>query len=101
MVAMLRPRQAALAREEAGSAGMLGKLGREEVASPKLGREEVASTKLGREEVASPDIISKFSRVAASTAAIEDNRWDHTTLLSTEFCMGGTPGSAGTAAAKL
>ena len=62
MVAMLRPRQAALAREQAGSAGMLGKLGREEVAS------------LGREEVASPDIISKFSRVAASTAAIEDNR---------------------------
>ena len=54
MVAMLRPRQAALAREEAGSAGMLGKL--------------------GREEVASPDIISKFSRVAARTAAIEDNR---------------------------
>ena len=68
MVAMLRPRQAALAREEAGSAGMLGKLGREEVASPGM------LGKLGREEVASPDIISKFSRVAARTAAIEDNR---------------------------
>ena len=68
MVAMLRPRQAALAREEAGSAGMLGKL--------------------GREEVASPDIISKFSRVAARTAAIEDNRCDN---LASKLCDRLTP----------
>ena len=62
MVAMLRPRQAALRREGNGSGGMVGKL--------------------GREEVASPDIISKFSRVAASTAAIEDNRWEARTWCS-------------------